>query len=105
MEEDGLLRCHGDFTQSTRIGYYPPCSRADEVLGLGPHSDKSSITLLLQDDDVTGLQIRHGGMWIPVKPIPNALVVNVSDSLEVSIFELLRRLLLRSYIPKRPLFL
>ncbi|CAA7389728.1 unnamed protein product [Spirodela intermedia] len=83
MEEDGLLRLHGDLTQSTRIAYYPPCSRADEVLGLGSHSDKGSITFLLQDDDVTGLQIRHGGMWIPVKPMPNAFVVNIGDSVEV----------------------
>ncbi|CAA6655013.1 unnamed protein product [Spirodela intermedia] len=62
--EDGLLRLHGDLTQSTRIAYYPPCSRADEVLGLGSHSDKGSITFLLQDDDVTGFKIRHG-VWIP----------------------------------------
>ncbi|CAA6655012.1 unnamed protein product [Spirodela intermedia] len=61
----------------------PTLLPADEVLGLGSHSDKGSITFLLQDDDVTGLQIRHGGMWIPVKPMPNAFVVNIGDSVEV----------------------
>ncbi|KAL2541596.1 2-oxoglutarate (2OG) and Fe(II)-dependent oxygenase superfamily protein [Abeliophyllum distichum] len=51
-------------------------------LGLGPHSDCSSITLLLQDDDITALQIKHKEAWIPIKPVPNALVVNIGDVVE-----------------------
>jgi len=31
----------------------------------------------MQDDDITGLEIRHQGGWVPVIPISDALVVNV----------------------------
>ena len=58
------------------MNYYPNCSRPELVLGVSPHSDASSITLLIQDDDITGLQIRHEEGWVPVKPIPNAIVIN-----------------------------
>ncbi|TQE08201.1 hypothetical protein C1H46_006168 [Malus baccata] len=51
----------------------------DKVLGKSPHSDTSTITILTQEDNVTGLQIRKEGEWVPVKPIPNPLVVNVGD--------------------------
>ncbi|CAB4314967.1 unnamed protein product [Prunus armeniaca] len=37
----------------------------------------------MQEDNVTGLQIRKEGEWVPVKPIPNALVVNVGDVIEI----------------------
>ncbi|XWS74939.1 hypothetical protein CRYUN_Cryun01aG0041500 [Craigia yunnanensis] len=61
----------------------PPCSRPDLVLGVSPHSDGSALTLLLQDDEITSLQIKHKEEWIPVKPIPNSLVVNVGDATEI----------------------
>ncbi|KAH7548126.1 hypothetical protein JRO89_XS14G0071100 [Xanthoceras sorbifolium] len=59
-----------------------PCSRPELVLGVSPHSDASTITLRLQDDEITGLQIRHKQKWVPVKPIPNAIVVNIGDVIE-----------------------
>ncbi|URD81780.1 S-norcoclaurine synthase 1 [Musa troglodytarum] len=55
-----------DEPQGVRINYYPPCPRADEVLGLSPHTDGSGLTLLLQVTDVEGLQIRKGGNWFPL---------------------------------------
>ncbi|WRX12459.1 Non-hem dioxygenase N-terminal domain - like 3 [Theobroma cacao] len=51
--------------------------------GFNPHSDGGSLTLLLQDDEITGLQIRHKEEWIPVKPIPNSLVMNIGDAVEI----------------------
>ncbi|EOY18071.1 2-oxoglutarate (2OG) and Fe(II)-dependent oxygenase superfamily protein, putative [Theobroma cacao] len=65
------------------MNYCPPCSRPDLVLGISPHSDGGSLTLLLQDDEITGLQIRHKEEWIPVKPIPNSLVMNIGDAVEI----------------------
>ena len=65
------------------MSYYPPCPKHELVLGASPHSDGGSITLLLQSDDVVGLQIKHKGGWIPIKPIPNAFVINIADVLEV----------------------
>ncbi|THU55213.1 hypothetical protein C4D60_Mb11t04210 [Musa balbisiana] len=75
-----------DQTQAVRINYYPPCPRADEVLGLSPHTDGSALTLLLQVNDVEGLQIRKGGNWFPVKPLPGALIANIGDIIEVLVF-------------------
>ncbi|CAL9125214.1 unnamed protein product [Musa textilis] len=72
-----------DQPQGVRINYYPPCPRADEVLGLSPHTDGSGLTLLLQVNDVEGLQIRKGGNWFPVKPLPGALVANIGDIIEI----------------------
>ncbi|KAM7499291.1 hypothetical protein LguiA_023705 [Lonicera macranthoides] len=83
MKRSSLKEAHGKMKQAVRMNYYPTCARPDLVLGVSPHSDSSSITLLLQDDDIIGLQIKHRGTWVPVKPLPNALVVNIGDALEV----------------------
>ncbi|RCV39872.1 hypothetical protein SETIT_9G005200v2 [Setaria italica] len=70
--------------QGMRINYYPPCPQAhDKVLGLSPHSDAVGLTLLLQASPVAGLQIRREGAWIPVEPLPGALIANVGDVIEV----------------------
>lgn len=84
MEKDALLSLHQEVIQVLRANYYPPCKMPDKVLGLSPHSDTSTITILMQEDNVTGLQIRKEGEWVPVKPIPNAFVVNVGDVMEVN---------------------
>lgn len=83
MKRGSLKEAHGKMKQAMRMNHYPTCARPDLVLGVSPHSDSSSITLLLQDDDVIGLQIKHRGTWVPVKPLPNALVVNIGDVVEV----------------------
>ncbi|KAI4354534.1 hypothetical protein L6164_003386 [Bauhinia variegata] len=83
MQKHELLDMHKELVQGFRVNYYPPCSSPDQVLGLSPHSDASTITVLMQDDDVSGLEIRHKGGWVPVNPIPDALVVNVGDVIEI----------------------
>ncbi|KAF8731737.1 hypothetical protein HU200_015668 [Digitaria exilis] len=71
-------------SQFFRMNYYPPCmTMAEKVLGFSPHSDGSFITLLLEINSVEGLQIKKQNTWIPVKPNPRALVVNVGDYLEI----------------------
>ncbi|KAJ6311777.1 hypothetical protein OIU77_013515 [Salix suchowensis] len=68
MDRDALKRLHGEMMkQGIRMNYYPNCSRPELVLG---------------DDDITGLQIRHEEEWVPVKPIPNAIVMNIGDVIE-----------------------
>ncbi|KAL2558034.1 2-oxoglutarate (2OG) and Fe(II)-dependent oxygenase superfamily protein [Forsythia ovata] len=75
---------HGIMELGVRMNYCPTCSRPDLVLGISPHSDASSITILKQDYDKNGLQIKHNEAWVPVKPVPNALVVNIGDAIKGS---------------------
>jgi isopenicillin N synthase-like dioxygenase len=75
----------GQATQSTRFNYYPPCPQPELVTGLNSHSDGGGLTILLQGNEVEGLQIKKDGLWIPVKPLPNAFIINLGDMLEVII--------------------
>ncbi|KAL0298086.1 UNVERIFIED_CONTAM: protein SRG1 [Sesamum calycinum] len=82
VERDVLKELHGEVKQGTRLNYYPACARPDLVFALSPHHDYTSISFVLQEDDITALQIKHKEMWVPVKPIPNAISVLVGDVLE-----------------------
>ncbi|KAL6839898.1 hypothetical protein ACP4OV_029708 [Aristida adscensionis] len=77
---DGMF---GEAVQAVRMNFYPPCPRPELVLGLSAHSDGSAVTVLQQDMSCAGLQVRKDGAWVPVHPIPHALVVNLGDTLEV----------------------
>eukprot|EP00249_Psilotum_nudum_P024344 c29163_g1_i1 orf=286-1125(+) len=68
-----------------RVNHYPPCPQPNLVMGLSPHSDGSAVTILLHDE-VEGLQIRKEGRWHTVKPLPNALIVNLGDMMQASFF-------------------
>ncbi|KAJ1399934.1 Oxoglutarate/iron-dependent dioxygenase [Sesbania bispinosa] len=70
-------------TQATTLNYYPACPQPELVLGLNPHSDAGGLTIVLQANEVEGLQIRKDELWIPVKPLPNAFIINIGDMLEV----------------------
>ncbi|KAJ3680601.1 hypothetical protein LUZ60_016879 [Juncus effusus] len=72
-----------DQSQALRFNYYPPCAKPDEVLGISPHSDADGITLLLEINNVQGLQIRKDGDWIAVNALPCAFIVNIGDIIEV----------------------
>ncbi|OMO80310.1 Oxoglutarate/iron-dependent dioxygenase [Corchorus olitorius] len=69
--------------QSMRMNYYPPCPEPELAIGLNAHSDASALTILLQINEMERLQIRKDGAWIPVKPLPNAFVINIGDSFEI----------------------
>ena len=83
-----------EHTGFVRLNHYPvddPVAREDreELTPLGDmalhhHTDPGVITLLLQDD-VGGLQThsQQRGEWIDVPPHPGAIVVNMSDMLQV----------------------
>ncbi|KAJ7978994.1 2-oxoglutarate (2OG) and Fe(II)-dependent oxygenase superfamily protein [Quillaja saponaria] len=69
--------------QMMRMNYYPPCPQPDLVIGLNHHSDAVCLTILLQVNEMEGLQIRKDGIWIPVKALPNAFIVNIGEILEI----------------------
>ncbi|KAF8019279.1 hypothetical protein BT93_G0068 [Corymbia citriodora subsp. variegata] len=83
MDTKEMMELFDEGTQHFRMNYYPPCPQPDLVIGLSPHSDAVGLTILLQLNEMEGLQIRKEGKWIPIKPIPNAFVVNVGDILEI----------------------
>ncbi|KAK1556384.1 hypothetical protein Q3G72_004043 [Acer saccharum] len=65
------------------FNYYPPCPQPDQVIGVLPHSDFGGITILLEVNDVQGLQIKKDGLWIPIKSLPNAFIINIGGTLEI----------------------
>ncbi|XP_062079713.1 protein SRG1-like [Humulus lupulus] len=84
LEEDIFLKHFGEKSvMQARFNFYPPCPRTDKVLGLKPHSDKSGVTVLLQDKEVEGLQVFKDNQWSRVPTIPHALIVNLGDQMEI----------------------
>ncbi|KAL4351717.1 hypothetical protein GQ457_06G017070 [Hibiscus cannabinus] len=62
--------------------YYPCCPQPDLTVGIGSHTDPGVLTVLLQDH-IGGLQIKHEGDWVDVKPVHGALVINIADILQI----------------------
>lgn len=85
LNDDIFEEMFGVAVQAVRMNYYPACPRPDLVLGLSPHSDGSALTVLQQGkcSSSVGLQILKDNVWVPVQPIPNALVINIGDTIEV----------------------
>ena len=81
---DGRLRELTCLEGRTLVGhYYPPCPQPELTVGLAAHADPGALTVLLQDH-IGGLQIRSSaGVWVDVKPVPGAIVINVGDLLQV----------------------
>ncbi|KAK6156805.1 hypothetical protein DH2020_011053 [Rehmannia glutinosa] len=62
--------------------FYPRCPNPDVALGMPPHSDHTLLTLLIENE-VGGLQIQHKGRWVNVNALPNSILVNSGDQLEI----------------------
>lgn len=85
LDKDVFEDMFGVAVQAVRMNYYPACPRPDLVMGLSPHSDGSALTVLQQGKGSSvGLQILKNNTWVPVQPIPNALVINIGDTIEAS---------------------
>uniref|UniRef100_A0A5B7AJS1 Putative flavonol synthase n=1 Tax=Davidia involucrata TaxID=16924 RepID=A0A5B7AJS1_DAVIN len=74
-----------DLIYLMKINYYPPCPRPDLALGVVPHTDMSTITILVPNE-VQGLQVFKDDHWYDVKYIPNALIIHIGDQIEVPFF-------------------
>ncbi|GMI76241.1 ethylene forming enzyme, ethylene-forming enzyme [Hibiscus trionum] len=70
-------------TFGTKVANYPPCPTPDKIKGLRAHTDAGGIILLLQDPQVSGLQLLKDGEWVDVPPLRHSIVVNLGDQLEV----------------------
>ncbi|XP_007019201.2 PREDICTED: 1-aminocyclopropane-1-carboxylate oxidase 5 [Theobroma cacao] len=67
----------------TKVSHYPPCPHPERVNGLRAHTDAGGVILLFQDDKVGGLQVLKDGEWVDVQPLPNTIVINTGDQIEV----------------------
>ncbi|XP_073157115.1 jasmonate-induced oxygenase 1-like [Henckelia pumila] len=86
LTEDYLQAAFGgedNMSACMRVNYYPKCPQPDLTLGLSPHSDPGGMTLLLPDNDVSGLQVRHADEWVTVNPVPGAFIVNMADQIQI----------------------
>lgn len=83
MDEKETSDLFSDGMQAMRMTYYPPCPEPDRAIGLSSHSDADALTILFQLNETEGLQVRKDDMWVPIKPLPNALIVNIGDMMEI----------------------
>ncbi|KAG6400405.1 hypothetical protein SASPL_137236 [Salvia splendens] len=66
-----------------QLNSYPSCPNPSQTIGLAPHTDSLLLTILHQND-TNGLQIMQEGVgWVPIRPIPGALVVNIGDFMHI----------------------
>ncbi|KAL5858064.1 hypothetical protein ACOSQ3_005522 [Xanthoceras sorbifolium] len=81
---DRLHGCFRDQISFLRFNHYPACPFPELALGVGRHKDGGALTVLAQDE-VGGLEVRRksDGEWIPVKPAPDAFIINLGDATQV----------------------
>ena len=66
-----------------KIVRYPGRDATGDDQGVGAHKDGGFLTLLLQDEN-KGLQVEYDGSWVNVDPLPETLVVNIGELLELA---------------------
>ncbi|KAL6217514.1 hypothetical protein ACLB2K_010731 [Fragaria x ananassa] len=81
--EPGYFRDELTEVQLMAANYYPACPDPSLTLGLPKHSDINLITLLLQGEEVHGLQVLKDGQWLGVEPQPDGFVVNIGHMLKI----------------------
>ncbi|KAK4432914.1 1-aminocyclopropane-1-carboxylate oxidase 1 [Sesamum alatum] len=68
----------------TKVAIYPQCPHPERIRGLREHTDAGGIILLLQDDQVPGLEFFKDGKWVKIPPSKNnRLFVNTGDQVEI----------------------
>lgn len=56
-------------TSFCRLNFYRKCPNPEQHLGVGPHSDAGLLTILLQDNLVSSLQVLKNGTFYNVPPV------------------------------------
>ncbi|PIN07227.1 Iron/ascorbate family oxidoreductase [Handroanthus impetiginosus] len=68
----------------TKVAIYPQCPRPELIRGLREHTDAGGIILLLQDDQVPGLEFFKDGKWVKIPPSKNnRIFINTGDQVEI----------------------
>lgn len=66
--------------------YYPACPEPQLAIGTTKHSDPGFLTILLQSQLVSALQVFYKDSWIDIQPVQGALVINIGDLLQVCVY-------------------
>lgn len=87
FENYGVERLYESHMASTtyllRCFYYREPQLDETDMGLHPHTDKTFISILHQDE-INGLQIKSKeGQWIDVEPSPSSFLVMAGDAFMV----------------------
>ncbi|WP_339015180.1 isopenicillin N synthase family dioxygenase [Aeromonas popoffii] len=69
--------------QHMKLIHYPGQETGSSSQGVGAHKDPGYLTLVMQDHH-SGLEVETATGWIPVPPLPGALVVNIGELLELA---------------------
>lgn len=76
---DSLIDRH---TSAMRALNYPAMAREEGRLGASAHTDYGTLTILLADPVVGGLQLEGAnGVWHDVQTVPGSFVVNLGDAM------------------------
>ncbi len=77
---------NGNSISLMRLFHYFPYQKADKEfplnnnrIGSSPHTDWGFLTLILQQEDCTGLQLNLDNEWHDLAPVPETLIVNCGD--------------------------
>lgn len=84
LDEEQSKSNLSESTGNIRVYRYPSCSIPDTAWGIDVHTD-SSVLSILYECEVGGLEVLKDDEWFQVKPICNALIVNLGDMMQVLI--------------------
>ncbi|MCW1824637.1 MULTISPECIES: isopenicillin N synthase family dioxygenase [Mycolicibacterium] len=76
---DGFIDRHNS---NLMANHYPADDQPEGHIRLSQHSDWGNLTILLQDETQSGLQVRGDqGEWLDVPVVPGSFVINIGDLL------------------------
>ncbi|KAL6532411.1 hypothetical protein OROGR_014381 [Orobanche gracilis] len=82
LERDHLKNMECSKGHRIHCHYYPACPEPHLVIGTAKHSDPGFITVLLQSQNISALQVLYKSQWVDIKPTPGGLVINIGDLLQ-----------------------
>jgi len=83
--EESYFDHMADFPMAGLRALHYPSQETTTDVGIGAHADYSWFTLVNQLSDTPALEVlNHNGQWVSAPPLPNTLVCNVGDFLEMA---------------------
>ncbi|KAK9074560.1 hypothetical protein SSX86_007158 [Deinandra increscens subsp. villosa] len=63
--------------------YYPQCPQPELTVGIASHTDPWVLTMVVQNEVGGLLQVKCGDEWVEVEAVPDAIVINIGDLLQM----------------------